>query len=57
MSGPQYRPPVAQDPSFDPTPGRITPYAELDETLLDHARALREALGDDFIGLYPTGSP
>jgi hypothetical protein len=41
---------------FDSSPGRITPYAALDETLVVHAHALRDALGDNFVGLYPTGS-
>jgi predicted nucleotidyltransferase len=47
---------VGRGHEIDGTPGRLTPYRRLDEVLIDHAHALRGALQDDFIGLYPLGS-
>lgn len=44
------------DEGIDPTRGVLTPYRELDAVLVDHAEALRAALGDDLVGLYPLGS-
>jgi hypothetical protein len=41
---------------LDLTPGVITPYLALDDTLVAHAHTLSDALANDFVGLYPTGS-
>jgi hypothetical protein len=35
---------------------QLTPYRELDVTLKRHAQVLKEALGENFIGFYLTGS-
>lgn len=37
-------------------PGAITPFARLDDVLIDHAASLREALDDCFVGVYTLGS-
>ncbi len=34
----------------------LTPYLELDGVLVSHARALRDGLADNFVGLYHSGS-
>src|SRR3954468_16103686 len=34
----------------------LTPYSELDATLIRHAEALKEVLGENLIGVYLTGS-
>ena len=47
---------MAGGPELDGTRGTLTPFRALDAVLLDYARALHDLLGDDLIGLYPTGS-
>jgi hypothetical protein len=47
---------VTGGPERDGTRGTLTPFRALDAVLLDYARALHDLLGDDLIGLYPTGS-
>jgi hypothetical protein len=41
---------------FDPAPGQLTPYRELDDVLTGYAGTLRESLGETFVGLYTLGS-
>jgi hypothetical protein len=53
----RYRPRVSFDRELMPSGlGAITPYAELDDVLLDHAASLRAALADCFVGVYTLGS-
>lgn len=47
---------AAATKAVDTTPGKLTPYLELDGVLTDCARTLRKALKDNFVGLYPLGS-
>jgi Domain of unknown function (DUF4111)/Adenylate cyclase NT domain len=47
---------VLSDQTVDATPGRLTPYRELDEVLTGYARTLHEVLGDSLAGLYLLGS-
>lgn len=39
-----------------PSPGELTPYSRLDEVLRNYAEAARNALGDNFVGMYLLGS-
>jgi hypothetical protein len=41
---------------FDSTPGRLTPYRELDAVLTGYGRTVRRTLGENFVGLYTMGS-
>ena len=44
------------DESVDKTPGVLTPFLALDETLLDYADTSQDLLQGNFVGLYPLGS-
>lgn len=41
---------------LDTTPGRLTPYLQLDETLRKYADIVKGRLQENFVGLYPLGS-
>jgi predicted nucleotidyltransferase len=42
--------------TIDSTPGELTPFLALDETLSDYALTSRDALQENFVGLYLLGS-
>ncbi len=42
--------------TIDSTPGELTPFLALDETLSDYALTSRDALQENFVGLYLIGS-
>jgi predicted nucleotidyltransferase len=47
---------VAGDAALGDLRGTLTPFRALDAVLIDYAHTLRELLGDELVGLYPTGS-
>jgi hypothetical protein len=47
---------VIGDQTIDATPGKLTPYLELDEVLTGYDDTARRVLGGSFVGLYLLGS-
>jgi predicted nucleotidyltransferase len=44
------------NPAIGATPGKLTPYVELDQVLTGYGHTLRDVLGGNFVGLYLLGS-
>lgn len=47
---------MSNSDDIGPTPGELTPYLRLDHVLIRYARMSRDALRENFVGLYPLGS-
>jgi len=47
---------TAGNEGVDTTPGKLTPYLGLDETLIGHAHASQDILQHNLVGLYLLGS-
>lgn len=47
---------MASAQPIDTTAGKLTPYQELDQTLIGYAHTSRDVLGSNFVGLYLTES-
>ena len=47
---------MVSNQEVDATPGKLTPYLELDEALTGYGHTSRDVLSDNFVGLYLLGS-